>query len=116
MELIGSPLFGGRVYAEARPKCSENRFGGRSQGEMSCPSKLRSGAIGSRPWSSGRSAGAGHGDEARAATVCQEARAPARQHDQPVLDSDQVEEMDEEPGQPGEEAGELDARQIGDGL
>src|SRR5204862_1354732 len=73
----------------------------------------RSGATGSGPWSSGRLAGTSRGDDARAATVCQEARAPACEHDQPVLDTDQIEEMHEEPGQPGDEAGQLDTVQIG---
>src|SRR5581483_10520299 len=75
-----------------------------------------SGATGSGPCSSGGLVGANRGDDARAATVCQEARTPAREYDQPVLDSDQVEEMDEEPGQPGDEAGELDPLQIGHSL
>src|SRR5262249_54054873 len=44
------------------------------------------------------------------------ARAPAREYDQPVLDSDQVEEVHGEPGQPGDEAAELDAGQIGHSL
>ena len=36
MEIIGFPDFCGGVYAEGRPKLGKNRFGGRSQGEMSC--------------------------------------------------------------------------------
>src|SRR6266576_6731752 len=55
-------------------------------------------------------------DDAGAATVGQEARAPACEHDQPVLNADQVEEMHQEPGHPGDEAGQLDSVQIGHGL
>src|ERR671935_1626491 len=77
---------------------------------------LRSGATGSGPWSSGGLVGANRGDDARAATVCQEARAPAREYDQPVLNADQVEEMHEEPDQPGDEAAQLDPVQVGHGL
>src|SRR6202000_3252278 len=52
-----------------------------------------------------RSALAG-GDHAGAAAAAEEAERPADEDQQPVLETDQIEEVDEEPGQPGREAAE----------
>ena len=39
---------------------------------------------------------------------------PLAQHQKPVLESHQVEKVNEKPGEPGEQAGEADRPQIGD--
>src|SRR5919198_3833976 len=54
-------------------------------------------------------------DEACAATACCEADRPADEDEQPILEADQVPEVDDEPGRPGEKAAEPDALDVGDG-
>src|SRR6266516_4159165 len=53
-------------------------------------------------------------DQPRAAAMRREADEPADEHEDAVLEADEVEEMDEEPGDPGEEAAELQSPQVGD--
>src|SRR5207244_4538428 len=53
-------------------------------------------------------------DQPRAAAMRREADEPADEHEDAVLEADEVEEMDEEPGDPGEEAAELQAPQVSD--
>src|ERR671918_2954545 len=53
-------------------------------------------------------------EESRAATVGREAERPADENEQPVLEADQVPEVDDQPGRPGQEAAEPDAFDVGD--
>src|SRR3712207_444131 len=53
-------------------------------------------------------------DESGAATVGHEAKGPADEDEQPVLEADQVPEVDEQPGRPGGEAAQPDAFDVGD--
>ena len=53
-------------------------------------------------------------DQSGAATVGCEAERPADEDEQSVLEADQVPEVDEQPGRPGEKAAEPDAFDVGD--
>src|SRR6266508_2617165 len=53
-------------------------------------------------------------DESGATAVGREAERPADEDEQPVLEADQVPEVDDQPGRPGEKAAELDAFDVGD--
>ena len=55
-------------------------------------------------------------DQPLAAAVGDEADHPAGEDEQPVLEADQVEEVHDQPGDPGEQAAELEALEVGDGL
>src|SRR4051794_3052473 len=55
------------------------------------------------------------GDQARPAAAGDEAEAPADEHEEPVLEPDEVPEVDHQPGDPGDEAAELDALDVGHG-
>src|SRR5207249_8343124 len=55
-------------------------------------------------------------DEPGATATGEEAEGPARDDQQPVLEADQIEEMDDEPGDPGDEAADADPLDVRDGL
>src|SRR5205814_7284787 len=55
------------------------------------------------------------GDQTRATAVRDEAEGPAHDDEQPVLEADEVPEVDDEPRDPGEEAAELEPLDLGDG-
>src|SRR4051794_22149308 len=55
------------------------------------------------------------GDQPRAAPTRHEAEHPPQEHEQPVLEADQVVEVDDEPRDPGHQAAEANDVQIGDG-
>src|SRR5437660_1050707 len=69
---------------------------------MSCPRRARAGRC-------------LLGDEPGAAPTGGEAERPADEHENAVLEADQVPEVDEEPGDPGDEAAQLQALDIRDG-
>src|SRR6059058_2592481 len=54
-------------------------------------------------------------DQAGATAVRDEAEGPAHDHEQPVLEPDEVPEVDNEPCDPGEEAAQLEPLDLGDG-
>src|SRR4051794_27839844 len=54
------------------------------------------------------------GDEPRASVVGEVGPSPLEENDEPVAEPDQEEDVDEEPGQPGEQAREPDPVQVGD--
>src|ERR671918_2382865 len=53
-------------------------------------------------------------DESGTATVGREAERPADEDEHPILEADQVPEVDEQPGRPGGKAAEPDAFDVGD--
>src|SRR4051812_39754155 len=53
-------------------------------------------------------------DQSRPAAARREAEGPADEDEQAVLGADEIEEVDEQPRQPGEEAAELHALDVGD--
>src|SRR6266566_58086 len=55
-------------------------------------------------------------DEPCAPATGDEAESPARDDQQPVLEADQIEEMHDEPGDPGDEAADADPLDVRDGL
>src|SRR6478672_6877753 len=55
-------------------------------------------------------------DAAGAAPVREEADRPAQEHEEPVLEPDQIRQVDAQPQRPGREAGDVHALDIGDGL
>src|ERR1044072_1679111 len=57
----------------------------------------------------------GLGDEPGSPAAGGEADRPADEDEEAVLEPDQVEEMDGQPGDPGQEAADLDALDVGDG-
>ena len=64
---------------------------------------------------SGRVAGGFAGDEAGAAIESEVEKAPLDEDDDAALEFDDVDEVDEEPKAPGNEAGNVDPKNVGDG-
>jgi hypothetical protein len=54
-------------------------------------------------------------DETCAAAVRSEAHRPADEHEDPVLEADEIEEMDDEPREPRDEAAQAEALDVCDG-
>src|SRR6516164_6405476 len=55
------------------------------------------------------------GDQPRRAVAREVAPSPLHYHQEAVLEADQVEDVHEQPGQPGKESGETDPTQVNDG-
>lgn len=55
------------------------------------------------------------GDEAGAAFVGHVRPCPLNENEQAVAESDEIENVNEEPGEPGEESGDVNAAEFGDG-
>ena len=53
-------------------------------------------------------------DDSGAATAGCEAERPADEDEQPILEADQVPEVDDQPGRPGGKAAQPDAFEVGD--
>ena len=56
------------------------------------------------------------GDEPRAVVVSKVSPGPLRHHKETIAEADQEEQVDEEPGQPSEVAGEMQLAEVGDSV
>src|SRR4051812_9872248 len=91
-----------------------------SRRNIATPPSMSRDCPGTRTMKRHHGSGLGHacgaaGDEPRPAPVGPEAHQPADDHQEPVLEADQVPDVDDQPHEPGERPAEAHHAQVGDG-